>query len=508
MSRDPGKTFGLCPYHDPELCCGLGRRDFLKGMAAASAAAGATLGALGDLAAEAAEPPALPAKKPPVLKVAFVRHSQAVCGGWPGHGFNNDDACKEYSRKLAAMGTELGITVDLADATITDDAGIGRFVKAAEAQRPDALMVFPMGIFSLWDRANRIFDALELPTLVFTQIGTSFTMNTAPVAHKPGFHLTSSLDVADARPGLEMVATASRLKQSTLLVLGRNAYQGTAFKDDVFGKLGTRLKFVDGKEYVDVYNQTPPNDEVLRLARQAIQEAKEFKEVNQEDVVHAARHYFAAKRLLAQHGADGLTSNCLGLCRQVGTPCLGFSRLMDEGVAAGCESDIGSAMTMMLIHSLLGRPGYMADPLVDTARNLFANAHCNCPTRLDGFDKPREKYVLRAHHGGGHWVSLQVLWRIGQVFTLSRFQRPDMLIVDRAKLVCNYDSPPSAACITNTGAVVEGAEDDPHKVAGFHVLQIYGDHVARLRGFCQLHGIEAVHSWDPRVSFDFEPNCA
>ncbi len=26
--------------------------------------------------------------------------------------------------------------------------------------------------------------------------------------------------------------------------------------------------------------------------------------------------------------------------------------------------------------------------------------------------------------------------------------------------------------------------------------------------FCQLYGIEAVHSWDTRVSFDFEPNCA
>ena len=24
--------------------------------------------------------------------------------------------------------------------------------------------------------------------------------------------------------------------------------------------------------------------------------------------------------------------------------------------------------------------------------------------------------------------------------------------------------------------------------------------------FCQLYGIEAVHSWDTRVSFDFEPN--
>ncbi|MHC4176309.1 MAG: hypothetical protein ACYSWU_02315 [Planctomycetota bacterium] len=510
MKHDENERFGLCPLHLPAFCGGnLARRDFLKSVAAASAVAGATLGTLGQVVAAEETAPRLPAKKkPPVLKVGYVRHARAVCGGWPGHGFNNDTACNEYSRKLQAMGKGLDVQIDLADAMITDDAGAQRFIKAAKAENPDALMILPMGIFSLWDRANRIFDALRLPTLVFTPIGTSFTMNTAPIAHKRGFHLTSSLDIDDVRSGIELVRTAKTLRQSTLLVLGRNAYQGTVFKDDVFGRTGTKLKFVSGAEYVKSYNQVEITDEVRRLAEEAIKDAKEFKEVNRQDVVHAARHYFASKKLLAEHGADGLTAVCLHLCGQVGTPCLGFSRLMDEGIPAGCEADIGSAMTMMLIHNLLGRPGYMADPLVDTSKNLFANAHCNSPTRLDGFDKPPAEYILRAHHGGGHWVSPQVLWRIGQVFTLSRFQRPDMLIVDRAKVVCNYDSPPSAACITNTGAIVEGAEDDPHKVAGFHVLQIYGDHVRKLRDYCQLHGIEAVHSWDERVSFDFEPNCA
>ena len=50
------------------------------------------------------------------------------------------------------------------------------------------------------------------------------------------------------------------------------------------------------------------------------------------------------------------------------------------------------------------------------------------------------------------------------------------------------------------GAIVEGAEDDPREVAGFHVLQVYGDHV---RDFCQLCQIEGGHSWDPRHLFDF-----
>ena len=141
-------------------------------------------------------------------------------------------------QKLQAIGQELGIDVDLADATVTDDAGGTRFIEAAKAQSPDALMILPMGIFSLWSRAEKIFAALDLPTLVFTQIGTSFTMNTAPIAHKPGFHLTSSLDIGDVRQGLEMVKAAANLKQSTLLVIGRNDYQETTFQGDVFGPVG------------------------------------------------------------------------------------------------------------------------------------------------------------------------------------------------------------------------------------------------------------------------------
>ncbi len=224
-------------------------------------------------------------------------------------------------------------------------------------------------------------------------------MNTSKIAHKPGFHLTSSVDMGDVRPGLELVKAAN-LKQSTLLVVGPNKYQGTTFEGDVFGPVGTKLKFIRGEEYVECYKGVPVDDGVRRVADETIRRARDVKEITRDDVLHAARHYFASSCPLAEHGADGLTTVCLNLCGQVGTPCIGFMRLMDERVVAGCEGDIGSAMTMMRVHNLLGRPGFMADPLVDTPQNLFANAHCNCPTRLDGFDQPPAEYILQGASRG------------------------------------------------------------------------------------------------------------
>ena len=88
---------------------------------------------------------------------------------------------------------------------------------------------------------------------------------------------------------------------------------------------------------------------------------------------------------------------------------------------------------LMLGRHLLERPGFMGDPFVDTARNLFGNAHCMSPTKLDGYDGPSAEFLIRRHNAGkSPGIGMQILWRIGQVMTLARFQKADMLLVDRA----------------------------------------------------------------------------
>ena len=107
---------------------------------------------------------------------------------------------------------------------------------------------------------------------------------------------------------------------------------------------------------------------------------------------------------------------------------------------------------------LNGHPDVLTPNIDRLARQgvLFANAHCNCPTRLNGFGRPREQYIVRNHHAGGSNVSLQVLWEVGQVFTLSRFQTPEMLIVDRASRVL-LDVVLGAACLYVGWLLVDAA---------------------------------------------------
>jgi hypothetical protein len=164
------------------------RRAFLGRASAIAAGVPAAAGAAGTWlqAGEAPPPPAPARKEPAVVKVGFLRNPAPLSGGWPGHGFNNDVACKEYAEKLGAMGRGLGVAIDLDDAGVpfTDEAAVDRFIAAVQAKKPDALILCPIGIFTPWKKAGKILEAIRLPTLIFSQIGTSFTMNTSPLASR------------------------------------------------------------------------------------------------------------------------------------------------------------------------------------------------------------------------------------------------------------------------------------------------------------------------------------
>ena len=119
-------------------------------------------------------------------------------------------------------------------------------------------------------------------------------------------------------------------------------------------------------------------------------------------------------------------------------------------------------------------------------------AHCSCPTRLDGFDKPPAEFILRSHSESNLGVSPQVLWRIGQKVTLMKFDGPGRMILGTGRVVANIDTPPSGGCRTSVELEVDGVADT-RDVKGFHQLFIYGDLENGFKAYAQLAGIEVVH---------------
>ncbi|HOC01788.1 MAG TPA: hypothetical protein PKM43_23945, partial [Verrucomicrobiota bacterium] len=208
------------------------------------------------------------------------------------------------------------------------------------------------------------------------------------------------------------------------------------------------------------------------------------------------RAYTTAKRLLADEQAHALSMDCLGMvgAKLVPTPpCAAWTLLQDEGITAGCEADLHGATSMMLTSYLLDRPGYMNDPVAETAKNLLIAAHCTSGTRLNGFTKPQAPYILRDHSESSLGVAVQVLWPVDTPISLIRFSNTNELIIDTGRVVSNVDTPPAGGCRTSIEIRMDRVED-ARDVLGFHQVVTLGDHRRVVEGFCQLMGIRVVHS--------------
>ena len=94
------------------------------------------------------------------------------------------------------------------------------------------------------------------------------------------------------------------------------------------------------------------------------------------------------KAVLKKHGANAITVNCLGGFyggHIHAYPCLGFHELNNEGLIGGCECDVRSTATMVTLTALTqGRPGYISDPVIDTAKRQIIYAHCVASNKVFG----------------------------------------------------------------------------------------------------------------------------
>jgi hypothetical protein len=119
-------------------------------------------------------------------------------------------------------------------------------------------------------------------------------------------------------------------------------------------------------------------------------------------------------------------------------------------------------------------------------------AHCTCATRLDGFDKSPESYILRSHSESNVGVAMQVLWRIGQKVTIMKFQGPESIILGTGRVLRNIETPPAGGCRTSVELELDDVAD-ARDTKGFHQLFIYGDLELPFKAYCQLAGIKVVH---------------
>ena len=113
--------------------------------------------------------------------------------------------------------------------------------------------------------------------------------------------------------------------------------------------------------------------------------------------------YARLKEIIAKHQLDGITLRCFDLfstCKNTG--CIAVSKLNDEGIPAGCESDIPVLLTMMACKKLTGEPGFMGNPARILPDGQILLAKCTIAlsmTKKHEFTKHFESGIGVAIHG-------------------------------------------------------------------------------------------------------------
>jgi hypothetical protein len=222
-------------------------------------------------------------------------------------------------------------------------------------------------------------------------------------------------------------------------------------------------------------------DEARAIAERWLKAASLVEGVSRDELVNSAAMYLGEKAVLKKHGAVGITINCLGGFyggHIHAYPCLGFHELLNEGLVGGCECDVPSA-AVMVAGSIMtkGRPGYISDPVIDTAKRQIIYAHCVASNRAFGPKGEANPFQILTHSEDRQGASVRSVLPVGYLTTTIEISDPRKeIIFHQAKAVAN--DPDDRACRTKLAAEPLG---DIEKLFtmwdkwGWHRVTFYGD---------------------------------
>ncbi|MBP5573780.1 MAG: hypothetical protein J6X40_06400 [Bacteroidales bacterium] len=280
------------------------------------------------------------------------------------------------------------------------------------AMLPDAVMIATGGVENLFKRLWSAIDVEMLNT-------PSGTKTVTLIADGRNNSLAASLEILTWLEGQGVEAKILHgSNEAILTALAQQANPLAGVRIGLFGQPSDWLiaSGVDreylrshyGVETLDIDLQrlvdgikTVSQKEAVKVAQDIVKRSVDTLEPSCADMVEAAKAYLAIKQICLEERLDAMTIRCFDIVKACGTTsCLALALLNDEGIVAGCEGDMQTLMSMLLVKRLCGAEAFMANPsqLTDTTTLL---AHCTIPLKMC------DDLTLRSHFESGIGVAIQ-----------------------------------------------------------------------------------------------------
>lgn len=481
------------------------RRYFLKCSGAGVLAAGALVPLPGLVRRAGATEAATGGSKVRVGRV-YLGHPHP---GWPMSSVDLEAEVRRFEARFADLTRELE-DVEFVDVGLVRS---GEQVAAAKARLEGVDGILAIHLTLGTGPQMQALLETGAPMVVFFPLYSGHEWHTVASLQRQGKRIEAlpSSDSRDLAVAVRPFRAIRRLREARVL----HVSQGPAdpgYCQAMRGKFGTEILSIGLPELEAAYRAADAEAAAADAERWS-REAERIVEPTAAEILKASRMYVAMQDLMARHGAEAVTMNCLGMGlvdRGMGYPCLGFARLNNAGRCGVCEADLKSTMTQLLFQHLVGKPGFVTDPVFDLAQSAIIHAHCVAATQMEGVGSAPSPYVMRSHLEDGKGVSLQVRLPVGQSLTMARLIGTDILLFSTGEAV---DSPfDERACRTKlTMKVAQVDRFLENWSCGLHRVVFYGDHTRDVRRFCRFMGIRILREgeddlrkepgleWEPHV---------
>ncbi len=347
---------------------------------------------------------------------------------------------------------------------------------------------------------SQILD-VGLPTAVFSQPFSGHGWMYFPQWQKEGKKVvllpTSDWSEIDKVVGLFRVAPMLR-KTRILVIRGPLGTDAACSAEQVKERLGAEIVPISVDETLEAHNAVDIKEAEEEAEKYWISKAQKIVEPSRDEIINSARFYLAVKNLMIREKAQAVTSsNCMGAPAK---GCLAFSKLNDLGLVGACEGDMDSTLTMLMFNYAFGIPGFISDPVFDTARNALIHFHCTSSTKMDGPSSERLPFTIRTQSDSERGVALDVENRIGQEVTCAKFINLDTMLISTGKIFdITHDE---LGCRTQFWTEVADARSMFHNWGAgvlkggtmtlLHRAVFYGNHMQDIKNLGILMGFNVV----------------
>jgi hypothetical protein len=230
-------------------------------------------------------------------------------------------------------------------------------------------------------------------------------------------------------------------------------------------------------------------------------EAAKIVEPTDESILKACRMYVLLRSIVDKENLSAISIDCLSFSFDaqpiLPLPCIGYTRLRDEGVAAPCEADVCMLLSSMLLQEISGKSSFFHNVSeVNIEKSYTVLRHCVAPIKLLGAGEKPLPFNLRDYHGFGRDVVPEVEFPVGLEITMGGFSKdlksfllwpgriqPGIMDTDTPSFANVPENAPATMknmrrfCSNRAEVKIKDAEVFLESIAGIHQVMIAGSYV-------------------------------